>query len=510
MSQVAVGQIDPPLILSIDIGTSSIRTILYDRQGRGVLGSSARRKFDLLITSDGAVETDADEILDRTWSCIDETMSWAGSLANQIQAVATSTFVSNILAVDKNGRALTPLIPYSDTRPSQDVHKLRQILDEEIVHQRTGCHFHPSYLPARFLWVERTHPELLRQDVRWISIGEYMLLRLFNRRAVSYSVASWTGLLNRQLFTWDDELLQKLPVDKDVLSPLVDYDSPTQGLEGAFSERWPALRDIPWFPAVGDGASANIGSGCTTPGQVAITMGTTTALRAVIPSHTQDISSSITSDVPFIPKGLWCYQVDRENSLIGGALTEGGNIWNWMKGTLQLSGINDLEGALLSMTPAQHGLVFLPLLGGERSPGWIGEARGILAGISLATSPLDILRAGLEGVALRTGIIFQLLCSALPGNPQVIASGGALLHSPAMRHILADVLGQPMHLSGVEEASARGAAILALKALNLAHASGSFPTYIGDKIDPDLKNHQRYRQAIQDLQDLYHTFYRNY
>jgi len=107
--------------------------------------------------------------------------------------------------------------------------------------------------------------------------------------------------------------------------------------------------------------------------------------------------------------------------------------------------------------------VFLPFLGGERSLGWDADRRGLVAGVSFATTPLDLAQAALEGVAYR----FAEILEALGGVEEVVVTGGALLANPDWAQIVADALARPLHVSAVAEASARGAAIAALGRLDL-------------------------------------------
>ena len=252
MSTVAPRQADAPLVLAIDVGTSSVRASLYDRLGRAVEGIEARRPHEIHTAADGVSETDPDMLLELVWQCLDDVLERAGTLTTDIAGVGACTFVTNMLGVDDAGQAITPLSTYADTRSAGEVDALRAEFDEEAVHDRTGCHFHPSYWPARFRWLARTQPELLERVACWISIGEYMELKLFGEAAVSYSVAAWTGLLDREGLAWDEPLLAVLPISEANLLPLTDVSVPRQGLRGEFTERWPALRDVPWFPAAGD------------------------------------------------------------------------------------------------------------------------------------------------------------------------------------------------------------------------------------------------------------------
>lgn len=497
-STVTPHQAETPLILALDIGSSSIRAGLFDQLGRAVEGTEARQAHEIHTTAEGAAETDADALLALIWHCLDGVLERAGPLSSQIAGVASCSFVSNILGVDGAGQAITPLTTYADTRAAGEVAGLRADFDEAEVHDRTGCLFHPSYLPARFRWYARTQPDLLHQVARWVSIGEYMELKLFGEAAVSYSVASWTGLLDRNRLVWDEQLLAGLPISTEQLSPLTDVNRPRRGLQSEFAARWPALRDVPWFPTVGDGATANIGSGCVTPKRVALTVGTTSAMRAVV-------------DEPIarVPNGLWCYRVDGRRSLPGGALTEGGSVFEWMTETLQLGDPSELEPALAAMEPDAHGLTVLPFLSGERAPGWAGHARATLHGLSLATTPLDILRAGLEAVAYRIALVFDLLRPLLPTEVQIIASGGALLSSPTWLQIMTDVLGHPVAASQVEQASGRGAALLALEALGTLSDLEGAPAFVGAVHEPDMDQHARYREAIARQQALYEKLVRS-
>jgi gluconokinase len=492
MSSIARERAEGPFILTIDIGTSAMRTSLFDCLGRAIQGMETRQPLEIKTTAEGASETDSNLILERTWSCIDSVMEQAASLSKRVEGVASCTFVGNILGVNSTNQAITPLTTYADTRAYSEVAGLQAEFDEVAVHERTGCHFHPCYLPAYFRWFAKTKPDLFKQVSRWMSIGEYLELKLFGECAVSYSVASWLGLLNRNSLTWDEQLIAALPIRIDQLSPLVDSNRFRRGLRPEFANRWPALQDIPWFPALGDGATANIGSGCISPERVALTVGTTSALRAVV-------------DFPIshIPEGLWCYRVDSRRSLPGGALSEGGSLFSWLTETLNLRSLSEVEQALAKVEPDAHGLTILPFLAGERAPGWAGHARATIHGLSLATTPVEILRAGLEAVAYRIAIVFELLRQLLPSEPQIVASGGALLHSPSWLQIMADTLGRPVAVSEVQEASGRGAALLALEALGILKNLSEAPDFIGPVFDPNLKRHERYRKAVERQKVLY-------
>ncbi len=492
VSRVPSGSSDP-LILTVDAGSSAVRATVYDHAARAVDGLEARRAYEFATTPDGGVEVGAEALFERVVEVIDEVLDRGGRQCSGIAAVAMSTFWHNLLGVDAQGRALTPIYSWADTRSAAAAEQLRGEVDESRYHARTGCLLHPSYLPAKLLWLHHSRPEWFRPSTRWMSFGEYAYLRLFGLSRCSLSMASGTGLLDRNRLEWDEGILKVLPVERGQLSPLIDLDTPLSGLTRSFAKRWPDLSRIPWVAALGDGACSNVGSGCSTPGRLALMVGTSGAMRVM--GRAQP---------PKVPPGLWCYRADRRRFVMGGALSNGGLLFVWMNETLRLGEDREaIERQLAGLAPDSHGLTVLPFLAGERSPGWQPQARAAITGMSLHTRPLDILRASLESVAYRFAKIARLLKPVVPQAREIVASGGALLQSPAWLQIMADVLGQPVAASAVKEASSRGAALLALEALGFLGSIEDVETPLGQRFDPGPERHQHYLKALERHDRLY-------
>lgn len=268
------------------------------------------------------------------------------------------------------------------------------------------------------------------------------------------------------------------------------------GLLSEFAARWPCLENIPWFPAIGDGAAANIGSAKSgAPHTIAVTLGTTGAVRTV----TSDTISSI-------PDGLWCYRVDRGRMLPGGALTEGGNVYAWLLKTLRMDDPHQLEREVAKMRPDEHGLTFLPFFAGERTPGWRGEAKATVHGMTFATSPKDIIQAGMESVTFRLGLIYERLMDLLPdagADPiPIVAGGGALRVSTTWTQMLADVLGRDVERCALDETSSLGVALLILELLEVKPKTRA-ADLSGELFKPDLNAHSAYTTARERQTRLY-------
>ncbi len=349
---------------------------------------------------------------------------------------------------------------------------------------------HSSYWPAKLLWLSRNEPEPFERTERWVSPGDFIYGRYFgDGPATGISMASATGLFEQREQRWDAKIVGSLPLDKGQLPPVSD--EPSRGLRGEWAQRWPMLRDVPWYPAVGDGACSNVGCGCTRNDRLALMVGTSGAMRVLW--RADDVR---------ILDGPWCYRADGERFVMGGALSDGGNLVEWLRNTLQLPGFEETERQLSEMEPDAHGLTFLPILAGERGPAWADKANGTIAGLSMSNTPVEILRAAMEAVAYRFALIAQILEDASPGEKAVVATGGGLMHSPTWTGIMADALGKPVILSGVKEASSRGAALLVLERLGeLEIESTDAP--LGETYEPDPGRHEIYLRALERQRRLY-------
>jgi gluconokinase len=298
-------------------------------------------------------------------------------------------------------------------------------------------------------------------------------------------MVSATGLWDQNRNDYDPEILAALPVSRDQFAPPAELDKPVTA-----ACQWPELSGIPWFPALGDGACDNLGSGCVTRDRFALMVGTSGAMRAVV-----------AADRIEIPDGLFCYRLDPKRFVLGGALSNGGEVFAWMKRTLRLPDANDaIEAQLAALPPMQHGLTILPLFAGERSTGWRADARAAIIGLGAHTSPIEILQAAMESVALRFRGVYELMQSALGTPRDVVGSGSALLHSPVWMQMMADALAHGVIQCLEPEATSRGAALMALEGLGITVDPAA---HYGALIEPIAKNSEACIAALARQRGLY-------
>ena len=476
------------MLLSIDVGTSGVRASLFDERGREVPGAQAHSRRVVAMSNFG--ELYPNRLVDEVVDTIDQLQ-----FNTQIDLIAISAFWHSLLGIDSAGRPTTKLLTWADTRAAQFANDLRSQFNEAEIHGRTGCRFHPSYWPAKLRWLKHEQTDQFNRTRCWLGFAEFLCLRLFGEIATYVSTASATGLFNQRNCDWDWDFVDALGIAGDTM-PLFKTQTDAR-LTDEFASRWPALAAARLITVVGDGGANNIGAGCSTKDKIALMVGTSGAMRVVYTGGPPNE----------LPSGLWCYRASRERVVVGGALSDGGGVLQWMYENLELYGDNAaMEKRMAELEPDAHGLTVLPFWSGERSTGWNAEARGGIFGLRQQTRSWEIMRAVLESVAYRFALIARGLDDVAPGAT-IVASGNALRYLPAWAQIITDVLGRRLLLGGAAEASSRGAALLALEAVGKIGAIEEDQLVVDQVFEPDLTRHSRYQQGLARQEELYNQLY---
>jgi gluconokinase len=449
-----------PLVLAIDVGTSSVRALLFDRRGTALDFPAAQKAYDLATTPDGGATVDAEMLFDLTVMVIDQALSAAGADAKHIAAVGISCFWHSLLGLDGNAHPVTPVFLWADKRSAREVEELRASFDQRDIHQRTGCVIHSSYWPAKLRWLRAEAPEQFEAASRWCAFSDYLLRRVSGADLTSISMASGTGMLDVRNGVWDLGVADMTGIDPETLPRIADAGETVKSLLPEYAERWPALASVPWLPSLGDGACANVGAGGVGDDRIALSLGTSGAMRIVIGRR---LGAPV-----IIPEGLWAYRLDHGRIVLGAAISNGGKVLAWMNDLLESKFDGEEMTRAAELQPDSHGLTILPFLAGERSPIWNDRATAVIAGLKLSTGRAELLRAGMESVGLRFARLYHLLKPVAAKRHEIVAGGAAILNSPAWLQITADCLHHPLTAPPpTEESSARGAAIMALLAADV-------------------------------------------
>lgn len=441
-------------VLALDIGSSSVRSALFDHRGIRQPETTASRKYSIRYSADGAAELDPAVLLRSTRACVMETLRAPAASSSlqrgEIVAVSGSAFWHGLLGLDRAEHPVTPVFTWADSRSKADAIALRHELDERQMQLRTGCMLRAQFWPAKLRWLRRVERTLFRRVTRWASPACWIFRELFGVDVASRSMASGTGLYNLKDRSWDLELCGIVAVRPEQLDSLDERGSVETG---------PAqLRNAEIFAALGDGAASNLGSGADHDGVIAINLGTSGAVRTVVPHQMRR---------SFAP-GLFRYVVDDQRDVIGGAISNAGNLHQWCLRELRISAAA-AERALSRRAAADDLLTVLPFWVDERAPTWPETVRGTIIGLAQTTTAADILRASATSSFYRLAEIFERLQSSSTSSRQIVVSGG-ILRSRASLRILADCIGHDIHICPEQESSLRGAALLALRKLGMKPA----------------------------------------
>jgi gluconokinase len=476
-----------PLVVAIDVGSSSIRAGLFDRLGRPRRGSFAQVACAMTLDAEGGASVEVDTLIEVLGLTLDRFVERAGPSLAGVAGVGISCFLHSVAGLDGAGRPITPLLTWADTTSARQAAELQGRLDQAALWQETGCPLHASYWPSKILRLRATSGGRART---FAGAPDLLLAELTGRRAMDISLASGTGLLDRRTGTWHAGLLGELDLEPSALPDIAPAGASAR-LEGWAADRWPALAGVPWFVPWSDASCGNIGLGCTAGRGAALQIGTSGAIRVIV-----------ADPVPPVPAGLFGHRLADGSALVGGQLSEGGAV---AAGIASLVGATPraLEAAARHLAPDGHGLTILPYLAGERGPGYDAEARGVVAGLTLRTSRAELYLATLESIALRFAALDTRLQDLGGEPPDVVASGGALARSPLWVEIVAAGLGRTINASSEGEASSRGAALLALAAAGVIGSPAEVPPPPARPIVPDPERVARYREASDRQERLY-------
>lgn len=445
---VKLNQAVEPFVLSLDVGSTGTRGGLFDVSGRPVAGTRLKVDHSFRTNGKGRSEIDPDQIVSEVAAVLDAVAR--PEFAGKIAAVCLDTFATAVVGVDEDGAAITPCFTYADSRPSKEIKRLRSLLSEEGLQQRTGTRFHASYLPARLSWLRRTQPDTFDLVSTWMSLGEYVYLRIIGARGTSMISAAWTGLLNRHTGEWDAETLEVLGVSPSSLAPIHLPNEPFTEIPKRVGKRWPALKEAQWFASIPDGLASTLGPG-TDPTTITLASSTSGAMRMLVPG------------VPGqLPSGLWCYRVDSGRSLVGGALNDVGRVVSWLDALIAMPHRRSRE-EWMQGPPLESSPIVLPYLSGERSTGWRGDARAVISEVSDSTDAQAFYRGCMEGVAMSYRRVAEQLEEITPHVSRVVATGGISQSFPAWLEILANVLGTPVTPKALKRSTLRGAALYVLE-----------------------------------------------
>lgn len=483
------------VVIAVDIGTTSTKALAVGPDG-GVRAVHSRG-YPLLSPEPDAAEQDPDVIAAAVFECVREAVRKSGAAPADVLCVSFSAAMHSLIALDAEHRPLTRSITWADRRAQAFADELNADGTGLSVYRRTGTPIHPMSPLVKLRWLRRERPDVFRRAAKFVGIKEYVLHSLFGRHVVDYSIASTTGMFNLQQCGWDAEALAVAGVEPHRLPEPMPATAVLTGLSDAAANRLGLRPDTPFVLGASDGALANLGVGAMSADRLVVTVGTSGAVRKTVDRPVLDERGR-----------LFCYALVDNRWVIGGASNNGAIVLQWMRDRLYpqhdpaSSAREDAFERMLEEAEAAGcgaaGLLFLPLLAGERAPFWNGNARGVFFGLSLRHERKHMVRAAMEGVMFQIAAIASLLeAPEAGGKPVEAVAGGGFAKSPLWCQILADMLGIPVAIPDTVESSGLGAARLGMYAVGAADAlEHDWCRNAPVRYEPDGERHGAYRELF--------------
>ncbi len=495
------------VILGVDLGTTSVKAVAFRHTGEAV--AQCQAFYAHRHPQPGWAEQDPRELAAGVWEAVRCAAQRAAALGAAVEALSFSAMMHGVFAVSSDGAPLTPMMTWADTRSASQMEHIRSRLGMPL-YRRTGTPLHPMSPIAKLAWMRDERADVYRDAARFVSIKEWIIWLLTGEWLVDYSTASATGLFNIHSLTWDEEALEHLGLDSSRLSRPVSTTTVLTVTDNILRQSLNLPDGVLVVIGATDGVLANVGTGVIHPHEMALTMGTSGAVRMTVESPWTDGSGR-----------TFCYALTEDHWVIGGATNSGGLILQWLSEHLgsppsgPLPADGNTEGdqteamTRLFETAAQapagsDGLLFLPYLAGERAPIWDERARGVLFGLGLHHTRAHMIRAALEGMAYALYSVYEVL-TAQGSQVRTVKASGGFARSPLWRGLMCDLFGMELHAPAIEEASCFGAAVLALHALGYLErlADAGRLVRIASVQSPQTGNTETYRSYYPLFRRLY-------
>lgn len=449
------------LYIGTDIGTTSTKSVAFNRQGKAIY--EAAKEYDLHTPNEFVAEQDPDEVFEAVVETLQHILKQVDH-PKQIKFVSFSSAMHSIIGLNKELKRITQSITWADTRSNEVVERLIGEGKADAIYQKTGVPIHPMTPFSKIIWLRERDAEQFEKISKFISIKEYVCFKLFNQFVVDQSIAASSGFLNLHTLDWDDELLLEMQITREQLSAVVSttYD------DFELQERWKEQLDFDagtkFIIGSSDGVLANLGLFAIKKGTVAVTIGTSGAIRLV---HNQALLDK--------EGRTFCYPLVENHWTIGGPVNNGGVILKWAKNELAQSEsrkaelLNEDAYAYVtrmaqSVSPGANGILFHPYLLGERAPIWDAEASGSFTGLRMHHKKADLLRAVMEGILFNLREVLEIIEDQGGVIERVYASGG-FAKSETWRQMMADIFQLNILIPESCESSCFGAVLLGLLAI---------------------------------------------
>ncbi len=483
-------------MIGVDIGTTSTKSVLYDENGQFIMKHNIG--YPLHTPNVDVSEENPDELFDAVLMTVKYVVREANIKKEDIKLISFSAQMHSLIALDAEHHRLTESITWADNRASKYAELINKEHQGSDIYQRTGTPIHPMSPLSKIFWMKHEQSDIYKQTAMFADIKTYIFYQLFEKYVIDYSMASATGMFNLEKLDWDKETLELMGITEAQLPQLVPTTHILKGMKKRYATLMGIDENTPIIVGASDGVLSNLGVNSYKKGEVAVTIGTSGAIRTVINKPRTDYKGRI-----------FCYVLDEDHYVIGGPVNNGGVVLRWLRDELLASEVEtakrlgvdpyDVLTKIASrVKPGAEGLIFHPYLAGERAPLWNADARGSFFGLTLSHQKEHMIRAALEGVLYNLYTVYLALIEVMNETPSTIKATGGFAKSEVWRQMMADIFDTDLIVPESFESSCLGACVLGLKALGEIDDFSIIEEMVGttNAHQPDSETVQVYQQLV--------------
>ena len=480
-------------ILAIDVGTTSMRGILYNEAGKALGMKSIQTP--LIFVGDYIEQSPSvyrEALIHICRSC---------SSLGKIDAVTLTAYRSAPTLVDEEGNALTNFIMWQDTRNRHIYSRLLPPNDQ--VHRITGAGINTVFTGSKITWWKENEPELFGRAYKAMIVPDYLMMLMTGVFATDYTYGSRTSLMNIHTLSWDETMCELFNLTPSVMSDLIPQGSIYGYVTEGFAAQGGLPVGIPVISAGGDQQCGALGLGSLNDSSLVINCGTGSFILGLSNEVYTQTASAICNVSALNGKYVIESNVLASAAALNWFIRElTPDLWN--NGSPDFTAFNQLAAA---STPGANGIICVPLFQGCGTRDWNPSARASFSNISLSATRADMARALLEGIAAE---IVQSI-RALPEKFQkgeTAFLGGGLTKSDLFDQILADMSGKKLTRYEDTQSTAIGAFISAATTLGIypdeqaafdaTHCDMEAHVFL-----PDANRHSFYQKLIDNADTTY-------
>jgi D-xylulose kinase len=492
------------LVLAIDVGTTGVRSIVFDTNGKRI--TSSYEEFKSYFPQPSWVEQDANSWWNSVENTIHQCLKHPDVIPSDVLSLSITNQRETIVPVDDNGNPLRNAIVWQDRRTISECEWIRETIGVDTIYSTTGLTIDPYFSASKILWIKHNETKIFDKAHKFLLVHDFIIQKLTGQFVTDYSNASRTMLFDINNQRWSKIIPEKMGIPLEKLPEVMQSGSSVGEISSNVSHKLGLDSGTLVITGGGDQQCAALGIGVTKSGSIKSTTGTGTFILAYSNEVRLDSEKRLLCSCHVIPES---YVVEASIFTTGSAL-------RWFRDNLGYKervqaeelGVDPYEvlteGAS-EVSPGADGIIHIPHFVGAGAPYWNPHARGIFAGLALGHSRRHLIRAILEGVAYEIRTNLDVLKQLSISSSEVRVTGGAA-RSKLWMQIQSDVLNLPIILTEIEEATALGAAILACKGAgvfpSVSKAAEEMVTPV-EKLEPSQDNREVYDGGYERYKSLY-------